>query len=74
MTQLGTRLTVPSTLHRSTSTLTVGVLVGWLDDGSQVAVIDGLLEAASESGANLVCLNATALHAPSRFGERANNV
>jgi DNA-binding LacI/PurR family transcriptional regulator/signal transduction histidine kinase len=53
---------------------TVGVLMGWLDDGSQVAVVDGLRDAARDSGVNLVCLNATALHAPLRFGDRANRV
>ena len=82
MTQLATpqvgrgpsELMVPRAPQPLARAPTFGVLVDWLDDGSQVAVVDGLVEAASDSGANLVCLNATALHAPFRFGERRNVV
>lgn len=53
---------------------TFGVLVDWLEGDYQSAVIGGVVEAARESGVNLVCFTGTALHAPFRFGERRNVV
>ncbi|HEU6439119.1 MAG TPA: substrate-binding domain-containing protein [Terriglobales bacterium] len=53
---------------------TFGVLVDWLEDEYQSTVVGGMVEAARESGVNLVCFVGAELHAPSRFGERRNVV
>jgi DNA-binding LacI/PurR family transcriptional regulator/signal transduction histidine kinase/ActR/RegA family two-component response regulator len=51
---------------------TFGVLVDWLED--EELRVGGVVEAARESGVNLVCFTGAALHAPSRFGEQRNVV
>jgi len=53
---------------------TFGVLVDWLEDEYQGAVVGGVIEAARESGVNLVCFVGAALHAPTRRAERRNVV
>jgi DNA-binding LacI/PurR family transcriptional regulator/signal transduction histidine kinase len=51
---------------------TFGVLVDWLED--EELRVGGVVEAARESGVNLVCFVGASLHAPSRFGEQRNVV
>jgi len=53
---------------------TFGVLVDWLEDEYQNAVVGGVVEAARESGVNLVCFVGAPLHSPFRFGEQRNAV
>jgi Transcriptional regulators len=65
---------VPRALQPVARAPTFGVLVDWLEDEYQSAVVGGVVEAARESGVNLVCFVGAALHAPFRFGERRNVV
>jgi DNA-binding LacI/PurR family transcriptional regulator/signal transduction histidine kinase len=53
---------------------TFGVLVDWLEGEYQGSVIGGVLDAARESGANLVFFAGCMLRAPFRSGERHNVV
>jgi DNA-binding LacI/PurR family transcriptional regulator/signal transduction histidine kinase len=53
---------------------TFGVLADWLEGEYQGAVVGGVVEAARESGVNLVLFTSCMLRAPFRFGERHNVV
>jgi DNA-binding LacI/PurR family transcriptional regulator len=53
---------------------TLGVLTDWLEGEYQSPVVGGIVEAARESGANLVFFTSCMLRAPLRLGERHNVV
>ena len=53
---------------------TLGVLTDWLEGEYQNSVVAGMVEAARESGANLVFFTSCMLRAPLRLGERRNVV
>jgi DNA-binding LacI/PurR family transcriptional regulator/signal transduction histidine kinase len=53
---------------------TLGVLVDWLESEYQSAVLGGVIEAARENDANVVCLVGGVLHAPRRFGAQRNRI
>lgn len=53
---------------------TLGVLVDWLESEYQSAVLGGVIEAARENDANVVCLVGGVLHAPRRFGVQRNRI
>lgn len=53
---------------------TVGVLVDWLETEYQSAVVGGLVEAARESGVNVVCMVGGVLNSPDRFSLQRNAV
>jgi signal transduction histidine kinase/DNA-binding LacI/PurR family transcriptional regulator/ActR/RegA family two-component response regulator len=57
-----------------TRTPTIGVLADWLEGNYQSAVVGGAVEAARESGANLLLLADSMPRATFRFGERHNVV
>ena len=59
---------------KSARPFTVGVLVDWLEDDYQSAVVGGLLEAARESGVNVVCMVGGVLHSPHRSSLQRNAV
>ena len=53
---------------------TFGILADWMEGEYASAVVGGVVEAARESGANLVLFAVGTLRAPFRFGERHNVV
>lgn len=68
------RVLQPRALQLSARAPTFGVLVDWLEGDYQAAVIGGVVEAARESGVNILCFTGGVLHAPFRFGELRNVV
>ena len=56
--------------QRLTRAPTFGVLVDWLEDEYQSTVVGGMVEAARESGVNLVCFVGAESHEAFRFGEQ----
>jgi DNA-binding LacI/PurR family transcriptional regulator/signal transduction histidine kinase len=57
-------------LHR----LTLGLLVDWLEDDYQNAVLCGVLDAARDHDANVVCYAGGVLASPTRFGLQRNSI
>jgi DNA-binding LacI/PurR family transcriptional regulator/signal transduction histidine kinase len=53
---------------------TIGVLVDWLEDVYQNAVLSGILAAARESDVNVICFAGGVLGSPDTFGARRNGV
>ena len=67
-------MTTPHASRPPTRGPTLGVLADWLEGEYQSPVVGGIVEAARESGANLVFFNSCMLRAPFRLGERHNVV
>jgi DNA-binding LacI/PurR family transcriptional regulator/signal transduction histidine kinase/ActR/RegA family two-component response regulator len=65
---------VPGASKPLTRAPTLGVLADWLEGEYQSTVVAGIVEAAGESGANLVLLAGCMQRAPFRLGERHNVV
>jgi signal transduction histidine kinase/DNA-binding LacI/PurR family transcriptional regulator/ActR/RegA family two-component response regulator len=65
---------VPGASQQLTRAPTLGVLTDWLEGEYQSAVVEGAVEAARESGANLVFFIGCMLRAPLRLGERHHPV
>jgi DNA-binding LacI/PurR family transcriptional regulator/signal transduction histidine kinase/ActR/RegA family two-component response regulator len=63
---------VPRASQPSTRAPTLGVLTDWLEGEYQSAIVGGMMEAARESGVNLVLFADSMLRATFRFGERHN--
>ena len=64
----------PETSQPSARPLTLGVLADWLEGHYQSAVVGGAVEAARESGVNLVLLADSISRATFRLGQRRNVV
>jgi DNA-binding LacI/PurR family transcriptional regulator/signal transduction histidine kinase len=54
--------------------LTLGLLVDWLEDNYQNAVVSGVADAARELGVNLICFAGGVLRSPHRFAAQRNVV
>ena len=60
--------------QNTTRRLTLGLLVDWLEDDYQNAVLGGIVEAAREHDANLIAFTGGALRSPLRFSVQRNVV